>query len=537
MAEMKFVVIHSKQTTNFMKITRSLFYIIASTCLTLVHASPVQIDSGKISGVTLDTDSNLQVFRGIPYAKPPVGDLRWRPPQAVDSWEGVRDCHTFGAASIQKTGQNATGEQSEDCLYLNVWTTKGGDESAKLPVMVWIHGGGLNRGKGNGVAYDGTAFAKSGVVLVSINYRLGALGFLAHPALSAESPRGVSGNYGFLDQIAALDWTRRNIDAFGGDPENITIFGESAGGTSVAVLCSSPLAKGLFHKAIIQSPWMFGYIDKLASPNIVKLKEPVSSTPSAEQLGLDWAKPKVTGSSAESLKALRSLSPSEILDLVGYYRTRATIDGWVLPDHPANVFAKGQQANVPVIVGTTRDEGAYFRNFIRLNRRDDLEKKLGAFYGQSAPKVLAHYPGETAAELKQAGVQFVTDAWFVHPARQLLEGMQRVSSPAYQYDFAKPSSNNPALGAPHAIELRYVFNTLNNTDEFPENQVLADKVMSYWVRFAKSGNPNGPDLPKWPEYKSNQRSYLILDDSISTGVDLRKEASDALDAATEGIYN
>ncbi len=519
-----------------MKIVRSLFLVIAFNCLALVQASLIQIDAGKISGVTLDPESGLQVFRGIPYAQPPIGDFRWRPPQSVDSWEGVRACYTFGSASIQKMGRNATQEQSEDCLYLNVWTTRGGEESAKLPVMVWIHGGGLNRSWGHKEFYDGTAFAKNGVVLVSINYRLGALGFLAHPALSAESPRGVSGNYGILDQIAALEWTQRNIAAFGGDPGNVTIFGESAGGTSVVALCSSPLSKGLFHKAIIQSPWMFGYIDELASPNIVKLKEAVSNTPSAEQLGLDWAETKVVGSSAESLKALRALAPSEILDLVSYYRTRVTIDGWVLPDHPANVFAKGQQADVPVIIGTTRDEGAYFRSFFELECRDDLEKKLGAFYGRSAKEVLAHYLGETPAELEQAGVQFVTDAWFVHPARQLLEGMQQVASSAFQYDFAKPNSRNPGLGAPHAIELRYVFNTLNNTDEFPENKVLADKVMNYWIQFAKTGNPNSPGLPHWPEYTVSRKRYLIFDDEISIEKDLRKRVSDTLDAVIEGIY-
>lgn len=520
----------------FMKTVRSLFLVIASNCLALVQASPIQIDAGKISGVTLDLESGLQVFRGIPYAKPPIGDLRWTPPQSVDSWEGVRACYTFGSASIQKMDRNAAQEQSEDCLYLNVWTTRSGDKSSKLPVMFWIHGGGLNRSWGHKEFYDGTVFAKNGIVLVSINYRLGALGFLAHPALSAESPRGVSGNYGFLDQIAALEWTQRNIAAFGGDPGNVTIFGESAGGTSVAVLCSSPLGRGLFHKAIIQSPWMFGYIDALASPNIVKLKESVSNTPSAEQLGLDWAETKVVGSSTESLKALRALAPSEMLDLVSYYRTRVTIDGWVLPDHPANVFAKGQQADVPVIVGTTRDEGAYFRSFVELEHRDDMETKLGAFYGRSAKEVLAHYPGETPAELEQAGVQFVTDAWFVHPARQLLEGMQQVASPAFQYDFAKPNSRNPGLGAPHAIELRYVFNTLNNTDEFPENKVLAHKVMNYWIQFAKTGNPNSPGLPRWPEYTMSRKRYLVFDDEITIEKDLRKRVSDALDAVTEGIY-
>ena len=214
----------------------------------------VEVEQGKVSGHVLDEKTHLHVFRGIPYATPPIGELRWRLPKPPKKWEGVRKCDQFSAAAPQKLKNNASILLSEDCLYLNIWTKRAGKPEANLPVMVWIHGGGLNQGYGHKGYSDGEGFANRNVVLVSLNYRLGALGFLAHPDLSAESPRGVSGNYGLFDQIAALHWVKKNIKAFGGDPNKVTIFGESAGGTSVSALCSSPLAKGLFAGAIMQSP-------------------------------------------------------------------------------------------------------------------------------------------------------------------------------------------------------------------------------------------------------------------------------------------
>lgn len=501
-----------------------------------VPGKAVLTKEGVLSGFILDEETGLEVFRGVRYAEPPFKDLRWRPPVPVQKWKGLKMCQLFSPIAPQNVGKNVSEHQSEDCLFLNIWTTKTNQPDAKLPVMIWIHGGGLNRGWGHKEFYDGSAFAERGVVLVSINYRLGALGFLAHPALSAESDQGVSGNYGILDQMEALRWVQRNIAVFGGDPDNVTIFGESAGGTSVSALCASPLAQGLFHKAIIQSPWMFGYIDNLAEPNFANLKQPYASLPSAETLGVEWASKHTSDQGAEGLAALRSLSFTEVVKTVGYYRTRPTVDGWVLPDHPQAVFRDGKQAKIPVVVGTTKDEGNYFSGFVDYEKRSEFEKKLVSFYGSDAKQVLALYPGETKQELKAAGSEYVTDAWFVQPARQLLDGMAQFSSPVFQYQFSRGYPNNPKLGAPHAVELRYVFNTLKNSEEHPESQLLADQVTDYWVQFAKTGDPNREGLPEWPLYTTKNKAYLDLDIEVTSGVDLKKEASDALDRATEKLF-
>ena len=373
----------------------SLFF---ATLLSAFAERPISIStqSGKLSGVLLGKESNLRVFRGIPYAVPPIGDLRWRPPRPAAPWKGIRACDTFSTVSPQKLRDDASVVASEDCLHLNVWTKRAQQPNAKLSVMVWIHGVGLNTSCGHKAMYDGSAFAKRDIVLVSINYRLGALGFLAHPELSAESENGTSGNYGFLDQIAALQWVKENIAPFGGDPDNVTIFGESAGGTSVSVLCSSPLAKGLFHRAILQSPWMFSYINLLATPNIVHLKSKMASIPSAEDLGLEWAKKHAGDLEGEAaIKKLRALSTDTIVESVGYYRTRATIDGHVLPDHPAAIFASGKQANVPNMIGTTKDEGNYFYNWTKVTSRDQFVAKLTKYYGGKANSVAALYPGDS----------------------------------------------------------------------------------------------------------------------------------------------
>mgnify|MGYP001309787089 CR=1 FL=1 len=486
---------------------------------------PLNISQGRLLGVLLEGTTGLRVFRGIPYAKPPLGALRWRPPQLAEAWEGLRICDQFGAAPPQKLRDNDNNVRtSEDCLYLNVWTKQSGNRDAKLPVMVWIHGGGLNQGWGHKAYSDGVGFATRDVVFVSINYRLGALGYLAHPTLSSESAEGVSGNYGFLDQIEALKWVQKNIGAFGGDSDNVTIFGESAGGTSVSVLCASPLAKGLFHRAIIQSPWMFGYINKLAEPNIVPLKNAFGKVPAAETIGRTWA-------DGLSLEALRSLSTEEILAKDSYYKTRASIDGWCLPAHPTDVFAAGKQADVPTIIGTTKDEGLYFANWAKFEDRAAFASKLQNFYGRRADQVLNMYPGESAKDLRRAAVQFITDSWFVQPARQLLEGMSQVPSATYQYEFAQNNRDNPSWGAPHAAELKYVFNThLDSVDDS-----LAALMVDLWVQFARTGNPNREGLPVWPVYDA-ERSFLRIADNTSLGKDLNMQTCDALDTATEGMY-
>jgi para-nitrobenzyl esterase len=501
------------------------------------QTDPVKTDEGVLSGWVLNEETGLAVFRGVRYAEPPMKDMRWRPPQPVKPWNGVKFCQLFAPVAPQKLGKGVVQHLSEDCLFLNIWTTRVNQPDTKLPVMVWIHGGGLSAGWSHKPFYEGSAFAERGVVLISINYRLGALGFLAHPALSAESENGVSGNYGILDQIEALKWVRHNIAAFGGDPDNVTLFGESAGGTSVAVLCSSPLAKGLFHKAILQSPWLSGFINNLAKPNFAHLKHAMKNIRSAEDIGVDWAKAHTDKIDAEGLAALRTLPFKDVLATVAGYQTRPTIDNWVLPGHPQLVFSEGKQANVPVIIGTTKDEGNFFRNFVRFKDREAFGKMLNDYYGESGDSVLKLYPGKTEQEIKSAGSVFVTDSWFLQPARQMLDGMTQLTSPAFQYRFSKANSKNSSLGAPHAIELRYVFNTLTEKPVNPKSQKLADAVTDYWVQFAKTGDPNKKGLPNWPRYTDKKHAFIDLNDEITTGVNLRQEACDVLDAATANMYS
>jgi len=493
---------------------------------TLIAPAVIETTSGKLSGVTLEDE--VIVFRGIPFAAPPVGELRWRPPQPPAKWNGVKECDAFGDVAWQSmSGRTAPATMNEDCLYLNVWSTNVGSAN-KQPVMVWIHGGGLNRGWSSLPKYDGTALSKQGVVLVSVNYRLGALGFLAHPGLSEESPQRVSGNYGFLDQIASLKWVRDNIAQFGGDPDNVTIFGESAGGTSVAGLCASPLAKGLFHRAIMQSPWMFGYINNLAEPNIVSLKQPTRNTPSAEELGDQWASDFVATKGKAAIKRLRDLSAEKLVVGREYYKTRVTVDGWFLPDHPIAIFNAGKQADVPVMIGTTKDEGNYFSSFVP-KKREEFESTLRKYYGSRVDPLLRLYSGESEQEVKAGGSRFVTDSWFVHPARQLLDAMSNVSSSAFQYQFAV--AVNPAIGTPHAMDLKYVFGTLDD-DATEAEQAASNAMIRYWSQFARAGVPNGDGLANWPVYGSD-KSYLRIAEQCKVDRQLAKESCDVLDKATK----
>ncbi|MDG2221177.1 MAG: carboxylesterase family protein [Rubripirellula sp.] len=495
----------------------------------------VRTASGVVSGVNLN--GKINVFRGVPFAKPPIGKLRWRAPKPTSKWEGIRKCDSFSDVAWQSmSGRTNPPEMNEDCLYLNIWAENLGAQ-AKRPVMVWIHGGGLNRGWSSQAKYDGTAFAESGVVFVSVNYRLGPLGFLAHPGLSAESPNMCSGNYGILDQIEALKWIHENIAAFGGDPENVTIFGESAGGTSVAVLCASPVANGLFHRAILQSPWMFGYINKLAEPNIVPMRSPASNTPNqispnspyAEAMGKRWANRFTDLQGQQAIAALRAIPAAQLVNTGEYYKTRVTIDDWVLTDQPATIFAAGKQANVPVIIGTTKDEGNFFANFIPV-QRDAFDAQLNNHYGDHGNRLAKMYRGETPSAIKTAGCRYITNAWFVQPSRQLLRGMSKVSSPAFQYQFAVANRKNPALGSPHAIELKYVFGTLAD-DASARDKSVSNRMIRYWSQFAKTGDPNAEGLPAWPAFGGTE-SFLRIAETCESDRALAKEACDALDAAT-----
>ena len=496
----------------------------------LFDSDIVTTTSGKIAGERLN--GGLTVFRGIPFAAPPVGDLRWRPPQPPEKWNEVRRCDRFGDVAWQNMkGRTNPPDMNEDCLYLNVWSNNIGGKT-KRPVMVWIHGGGLNRGWSSQDKYDGSAFANEDVVLVSVNYRLGALGFLAHPGLSKESPNGVSGNYGFLDQIESLKWVQDNIANFGGDPNNVTIFGESAGGTSVAALCATTLAKGLFHRAIAQSPWMFGYVTQLAEANIVRLKKPVSNTSSAEKLGKQWASHFVQSDNAQAIAELRCLPAEKFITGQDYYKTRVTIDDWFLNDHPAAIFASGKQADVPMIIGTTKDEGNYFSNFVP-KEIEVFESGIMDFYGPVGEELLELYSRDPNQTLKVGGSRYITDAWFVQPARQLLDGMKNVSSKSFQYQYEFPSRKAPALGSPHASELKYVFGMLGNGASEDERSV-SKTMIGYWTQFAKTGNPNREGLTEWPAYDREQ-SYLKIRTECEVGQQLKKGVCDEIDDLTNAF--
>ena len=383
-------------------------------------AAVVRIDSGKLQGEVLDADSGLTVYRGIPFAAAPVGELRWKAPQPPAKWSGVRDATEFGTICPQSpvlammTG-TALPETSEDCLFLNVWTTAGeGDEPR--PVMVWIHGGGLSLGWGNEATYEGSAFAGKGVVLVSINYRLGPLGYLAHPALSKESG-GESGNYGFLDQIAALQWVERNIAQFGGDPDNVTIFGESAGGTSVHALMASPKAAGLIHRAIAESPW-------ITDTNIRPLGGANGMHASAEDVGVAWATALLGDGTKQTAKALRGIDPQTIITKTpaagqpGAYEPHVTYGTAFMPESSEDRYTAGKQNDIPLIAGTNRNEGTMFMSFQPLADRAAFLEMLKGVYGDEAGEVAKLYPSSNADELKTQQDRFITDTWFLRGTRK-----------------------------------------------------------------------------------------------------------------------
>ena len=497
----------------------------AATATAVVFAAgalgkPVQLDTGLVQGEVVE-GTTVQVFRGIPYAAPPVGDLRWRDPVAVASWEGVRSATEFGNVCHQGPALAAmTGEplptRSEDCLYLNVWTGAVGAET-KQPVMVWIHGGGLTLGWGHQRGYDGTNLARQGVVLVSINYRLGALGFLAHPLLNQEA--GVSGNYGLKDQIAALEWVRRNIEAFGGDPGNVTIFGESAGGTSVHALIASPRSKGLVHRGIAQSPWVTG-------SNYALLHDALPTVGSATENGRQWIETHFGG--IDSLAKLRALGAEDLFAAQeAGYAVAVTVDGDFMPDHAVNVYARGDQLDVPVIAGTNTDEGTIFQGMLPFNTPEDYSAAMQDQFGDHASTILDLYPATDARSLFAAKNQLITDTWFVQNTRNMLAGMAKVSSNAWQYHFSRRAPQAPMLGAFHGMEIAYAFGNLD-ADASAEDQALSDAMTRYWVQFAKTGNPNVEGLPAWPAYEPETDRHLELGDEIKAGTGYRNEAVNVL---------
>lgn len=483
---------------------------------------PIQLSSGQVSGIEVN---GVQAFLGIPFAAPPVGDLRWQAPQAPTPWEGVRVTDKHGPACMQRRASY----MSEDCLYLNVWT-QAESASEKLPVMVWIHGGGWTSGSNGGATYNGEAFARNGVVLVSVNYRMSGFGWMAHPALSAESEQGISGNYGILDHIAALQWVRDNVAGFGGDPDNVTIFGESAGGASIYSLLATPLARGLFHKAISESTW-------ITPSNITDLKRANGITDSAEQRGQQAiaAKLQAVGKAGgDILEQMRSLSAREVLELE--VRVSLIVDGVTFPTSPAEIFAEGSQNSVPLMAGINNGEGLFF---IRPDRvfQSVAEQRAARSeeFGEFAGNLMDYYVAKNADEVFVTEVDFNTDSWFARPTREIIQAIARSSQDSYMYVFTR-NLRDPAQRSPHAMELRYVFNNLPDTASTTD-QDIAQLMNDYWVQFARTGTPNGNGLPAWPVYNLETQQHQLLGVEVEQGSMLRKQELDELDRYFNDRFN
>jgi para-nitrobenzyl esterase len=462
----------------------------AATATTRAAFDTAAIDSGRVSG--LARPGGVTAFLGIPFAAPPVGVRRWAPPQPVSRWGGTRSAQAFGTSCVQAqpgsrlpwTEEFMTqGPTGEDCLFLNVWTAADA-ATARLPVMFWIYGGGFTEGSTAVAVYDGAELAKKGVVVVSANYRLGPLGFLAHPELTAESPRRSSGNYGLLDQIAALRWVKTNIAAFGGDPDRVTLFGQSAGAMSVASLMRSPLARGLFVRAIAQSgPGLF---PRAALGAGVPLAD-------AEKNGVRYAEAK----GASSLKALRDLPASAFSTGPPQGGASGIIeDGWVLA-------GTGPDRQVPVLAGFVADDLGVTPNIGPAASADAFREYARRTYRDRAAAFLRVYPvaadGDVPVMVKAAGrdrARVGLDLW----AAGQLPSSGRVFT--YYFDRAIPWPAHPEFGAFHSGELPYVFNVLSRLDRPWEavDRTVADTVSSYWVNFARTGDPNGAGLPRWPAY-------------------------------------
>jgi para-nitrobenzyl esterase len=493
--------------------------------------APVKTTEGLVKGVPAKA-AHVTVFKGIPFAKPPVGDLRWHAPEPIKPWKGVRAANKFGNVCLQPHGKgrpNITVDEadspptSEDCLYLNVWSgaKKAGE---KRPVMVWIYGGAYTEGGGSTIAYDGTSLATKGAVVVTFNYRLGTLGFLSHPELTAESGRHASGNYALMDSIAVLKWIKANIAQFGGDPNSVTIMGQSAGACMVAALAGSPQAKGLFQRAVSQSgAWSGLSVAKMQTLDSAEK----ATVAAADKLGL------------HSLKELRAMSGEDALTKLG--RANMIVDGWIIPEDLTKTFAEGRQNKVDVLTGNNGNEGGFGGGFGGRGpviTADTWKSGAEQRWGSAAALGLAAYPGATDDEAKaDAGKPFTDNMAFLQ--RLFATSQAKIGRRAWLYQFTQDPpypEGKPDNGPTHATEVAYVFDNLEKPHLFPDgasperasksaaDRKLADQMSQYWVNFARTGDPNGPGLPKWPAIgQLKPGEAMLLDSQPRPGVALTPE--------------
>ena len=527
-----------KSTIQKLLTISGLALFVASLSVNADEVSEVTTDSGIYQGHVSDYAAGVTVFQGLAFAAPPVRDLRWKPPAPAIPFAGVRQADRVGPACWQARNSNASLyargnlRRSEDCLYLNVFTGAA-DSSDSLPVMVWFHGGGNTAGHGGPLIFDGSNLAARGAVVVTANYRLGALGFLAHPALTYESENNSSGNYGLLDQLEVLEWVQENIAGFGGDPDRVTIFGQSAGGTDVCLLMSSPMAQGLVDGVIGQSPGCIKTQNTLAN--------------GSHQRGENFVRGLgITGTGATTLEQMRAISPQQIVSAAGG-GGGPVIDGWVIPDRPYDMLESGQQNRIPVMVGGLADEYFGLQHTAPEITEAELDGYLETVFGDNATRIKAAYAEQIARSPLDARKEISGDNGFILSARMWGRLVESRGDDAYVYYFSRKPPvfrlyvpEEPDLfddggqrhfGAYHSGELAYVFDNLDvvglGWDE--ADHALSETVVDYWVNFARTGNPDGPGLPEWPTYDAATDVVQILDSEVRSAVHPKKAAIDRME--------